>query len=54
MRDFLGKLTGGWAPHVESGVLADELLLQMRQAAAPSFGFFLMLAFAAAIAVLGR
>jgi uncharacterized hydrophobic protein (TIGR00271 family) len=53
MRDFLGKLTGGWAPHVESAVPADDLLLHMRQAAAPSYGFFLMLAFAAAIAVLG-
>jgi len=53
MRDFLGKLTGGWAPHAESGVPADELLLHMRQAAAPSYGFYLMLAFASAIAVLG-
>jgi uncharacterized hydrophobic protein (TIGR00271 family) len=53
IRDCLGKLTAGWAPHVETGVPAHDLLLQMRHAAAPSYGFFLMLAFASAIAVLG-
>jgi uncharacterized hydrophobic protein (TIGR00271 family) len=53
MRDLLGKITGGWAPYVEIAVPAEDLLLQMRQGAAPSYGFFLLLAFAAAIAVLG-
>jgi uncharacterized hydrophobic protein (TIGR00271 family) len=53
IRDFLRKLTSGWAPHIEEAVPADDLLLHMRQAAAPAYGFFLMLAFAAAIAVLG-
>ncbi len=53
IRDFLRKLTSGWAPHIEKAVPADDLLLHMRQAAAPAYGFFLMLAFAAAIAVLG-
>ena len=58
MKDwFLGriwhKLTGGWAPYLEDTVPATDLTLEMHQASIPSFGFFFMLALAAAIATFG-
>ncbi len=47
------QLTGDWAPYVEDAVPASDLALQMGQASIPSYGFFYMLALAAAIATFG-
>ena len=47
------KLSGGWAPFVEEAVPAPDLTLEMHQTCVPSFGFFFMLALAAAIATFG-
>jgi len=47
------KLSGGWAPFVEEAVPAPDLTLEMHQTSVPSFGFFFMLALAAAIATFG-
>ena len=47
------RLTGGWAPYVETPIAAEVLTPQMLQNSTPSFGFFFMLALAAAIATFG-
>ena len=47
------QITSDWAPYVEDALPAADLTLQMRQASVPSFGFFFMLALAAAIATFG-
>ncbi len=47
------QLTDDWAPYREDPVPAPDLALQMGQASIPSFGFFYMLALAAAIATFG-
>jgi len=46
-------ISGGWVPYLEESVGADELVHQMMRASIPSFGFFFMLALAAAIATFG-
>ena len=47
------RLSGGWAPHLEEPISAEDLSQQMLRASIPSFGFFFMLALAAAIAAFG-
>ena len=47
------QLKGDWAPYLEESVPAADLCLQMQQTSVPSFGFFFMLALAAAIASFG-
>jgi len=47
------KFSGGLPPFVEQPTSAEDLSEQMAHASVPSFGFFFMLALAAAIATFG-
>ncbi len=53
LRRLWRKLTGDWAPYVEPPLSEAEVLQVMQQASVPSFGFFLMLSLATAIASFG-
>ena len=53
LRRLWRKLTGDWAPYVEAPLSEAEVLKVMQQASMPSFGFYLMLSLATAIASFG-
>ena len=53
LRRLWRKVTGDWTPYVEAPLSEAEVLKVMQQASVPSFGFYLMLSLATAIASFG-